>query len=175
MTRRKHLRRVLILCCHCLRNLSYYQAGWSEGLLVLQNDFWTTVNGNFMDICVLEWCKLFADQRGKHFWGKVISDQSRFQHGLLQELGISEQDFLECVGKVREYRDKFVAHLDSEEIMKLPVLDVIKKSVSFLYDFILAHEDEGNYFPDAPAKSAVQFSIWIAKQAWPVYKGQKTT
>jgi len=110
MTRRKRLRRVLILCCHCLRNLSYHRAGWSKGALILQNDFWTTVNGNFMDNCVLEWCKLFADQWGKHFWGKVVSNPDTFRQELFQELNVSEQDFLAYVREVREYRDKFVAH-----------------------------------------------------------------
>jgi hypothetical protein len=149
--------------------------GWSEGALVLQNDFWTTVNGNFMDICVLEWCKLFADQRGKHSWGKVVSDPIGFRQGLLRELAMSEREFLAYAGEVREYRDKFVAHLDSEEVMQPPVLDVVKKSVSYLYDFILTHEDRGGHFPGVPAKSAAQFSISLAEQAGSVYGRQKAT
>jgi len=55
---------------------------------------------------------------------------------------MSEQEFLAYVGKVREYRDKFVAHLDLEEVMRPPVLEIMKKSVSYLYDFLLAHENE---------------------------------
>jgi hypothetical protein len=175
MTRRKHLRRVFILCCHCLRNLSYYRAGWSEGKLVFRNNFWMTVNGNFMDICVLEWCKLFADPRGKHFCKKLASDPATFSRGLLRELRMSEKEFLAYVGEVREYRDKFVAHLDLEEVMRPPVLEVIKKSVSYLYDYLLAHEDEGGYFVDALATSAAQFCVSVNEQAGSIYGRQKGT
>ncbi len=136
---------------------------------------WTTVNGNFMDICVLEWCKLFADPRGKHYWQKVVSDPGVFTRGLLQELGISEQEFDTYADGVREYRDKFVAHLDSEEVMTPPVLRVLKNSVSYLYDFLLAHEDEGGYFMDAPARSAALFYSSVTKQAKLVYGRQKPT
>jgi hypothetical protein len=128
-----------------------------------------------MDICVLEWCKLFADPRGKHYWGKVVSDPAAFSCGLLQELGISEQELHTYVDEVREYRDKFVAHLDSEEVMRHPVLEVVKKSVSYLYDFLLAHEDEGGYFTDAPAMSAAQFCFSVNQQAESVYGRQRTT
>lgn len=175
MTRRKRLRRVLILCCHCLRNLAFYRAGWSKGSLIFQDDFWTAINGNFMDICVLEWCKLFADPRGKHYWQKAVSDPDLFSHGLLQELGISKQELGAYVDEVREYRDKFVAHLDSEEVMRPPVLEVVKDSVSYLYDFLLAHEDEGGYFTDAPATSAALFHSSATKQAESVYGRRRAT
>ncbi|MFZ1037522.1 MAG: hypothetical protein ACLPSL_04545 [Smithella sp.] len=169
MTRRKLLRRVFILCCHCLRNLAFYRAGWSNGELILHNDFWITVNGNFMDICVLEWCKLFADPRGKHYWKKVISNLSVFSQGLLQELGISEQELCAYINEVRDYRDKFVAHLDQDEVMTPPVLEVIKNSTSCLYDFLLNHEDEGGYFTNAPAKSATLFLSSETQKAELVY------
>lgn len=116
MTRKTRLRRVLIICCHCLRNLSYYRVGWS----IFQDDFWVTVNGNFMDICVLEWCKVFADSRGGHYWQKVITDPVNFKNGLLQMLSISEQELHAYISEVRKYRDKFIAHLDGEEVMHPP-------------------------------------------------------
>jgi hypothetical protein len=42
------------------------------------DQFWVIINGNFLDIAVLEWCKLFGDTRGKHYFGKVISDVPAF-------------------------------------------------------------------------------------------------
>jgi hypothetical protein len=128
-----------------------------------------------MDICVLEWCKLFAEPRGKHCWQKVVSDSSAFVCGLLQELGISEQELNSYTKQVRDYRDRFVAHLDSEDVMIPPVLDVIKHSVSYLYDFLLAHEDEGSCFVDAPAISATEFYSAVTKQAEMVYGNQRLT
>ncbi len=83
MTRNQLLRRVGILCCHCLRNIAYYKEGWRSGKLIFRDQFWVTINGNFMDICVIEWCKLFGDTRGKHYWGKVITEKDKFLTGLL--------------------------------------------------------------------------------------------
>ena len=115
MTSRQRLRRVGTLCCHCLRNLAFYMAGWRDGALKIKGQFWVNANGNFLDIAVLEWCKLFADTSGKHFWRKIISDSDGFWEGLLRELGLSEAQFDDYVTQMRTYRDKFVAHLDSEE------------------------------------------------------------
>jgi len=116
--------------------------------LIFRAFFWITVNGNFMDICVLEWCKLFGDSRGKHSWQKVVSDPELFYSALLHHLSLTEADFKAYIDAVRDYRDKFVAHLDSAEIMRPPVLDVMKGSTAYLYDYLLSHEDKGDYFTE---------------------------
>lgn len=169
MTRRQRLRRVGILCCHCLRNLVFYKAGWQNGRLIFSDQFWVNVNGNFLDICVLEWCKLFGDSCGKHYWQKVISDPATFFNGLLQELRMTETEFNSYLTEMRTYRDKFVAHLDLEEVMHIPKLAVTQKSVCYLYDYLLAHEDEGNFFVDAPTKASA-FYERFAKEGKTVYQ-----
>jgi hypothetical protein len=148
MTRKEHLRRVMILCRHCLRNLAFYKAGWRGPSLIRKGHFWSNLNCNFLDICILEWCKLFGDPRGKNCWQKVISDCPGFQAGLLSELGISEAEFKVYIFDTKKYRDKFVAHLDLEPTMDIPRLDLAMISASYLYDYIHAHENEGDYFPD---------------------------
>ena len=67
MTRREKLGNVVKLCHSFLLNLASYRAGWNNEhrhLLEMTNtvsgDFWRKVNGNFIDMCVLEWCKLFG-------------------------------------------------------------------------------------------------------------------
>lgn len=158
MTRKERLRRVAILCCHCLRNLAYYKAGWYRNELILKDQFWINVNGNFLDICVLEWCKLFGDLRGKHCWRKIISKQKSFHNGMLRELNIEESDLDTLINEMRRYRDKFVAHLDSEKTMYIPNnLTLAQKSVAYLYDYIRANEDEGDFFNDAPGKASAFF------------------
>ncbi len=172
MTRKKRLRRVAILCCHCLRNLAYYRAGWRNGSLVFQNDFWVNVNGNFLDVCILKWCKLFADARGKHFWKTVVADSTAFYNGLLNELGMTRDQLDSYVAEVRGYRDKFVAHLDSEEVMRPPLLEAAKRSVSYLYDYLLAREDDGGYFTDAPTSSSV-FYADVLRKGESIYRSSK--
>lgn len=173
MTRRQRLRWIGILCCHCLRNLAFYRAGWRDGTTTLKEPFWVNANANFLDIAVLEWCKLFADSRGKHSWRNIISDPASFLDGLLNELRLSNAQFDDYVNQMRIYRDKFVAHLDSEEIMHIPKLEVAVNSAVYLYDYLLSHEEEDGCFRDAPV-SASNFYTGFLAQGTAVYKSIKT-
>ena len=158
MTRKQHLRRVAITCLHCLRNLAYFRAAPEKEILETKGQFWINSNNNFLDIFVLEWCKLFGDKRGKHYWGKVISDQQLFYCGMLHNLKIEEMDLDILIKEMRTYRDKFIAHLDLEPVMFIPNnLKLAQKSTEYLYYYILAKEDEGNFFDDAPDSATVFF------------------
>ena len=151
MTRKKYLRRIAILCLHCLRHVAYYRSGRNDnGDLIFRSQFWVAANGNFIDICVLEWCKLFGDKRGKHYWRKGLSDPTAFYNSLLDELGMSEDEFNEYITEMRTYRDRYVAHLDLDEKFDVPRLDITRKSVLYLYKYLLDIEDEGGYFDDGP-------------------------
>jgi hypothetical protein len=65
MSRKDRVRGVVTLCRSFAWNLAYYRTGWSKKYkhLLDASDFWRAVNGNFLDMCVLEWCKLFADKK----------------------------------------------------------------------------------------------------------------
>lgn len=155
LTRKERLRRVARLCCHCLKNLAYYKTGWHTSTDLFKEDqFWKIANNNFLDICVLEWCKLFGEPKGQYSWRKIVTDPQTFFGSLLKELKITEMDFNTYVKGIRIYRDKFVAHLDSERVMNIPKLALAQQSVCYLYDYLLANEDQGNFFPDAPSKAA---------------------
>lgn len=52
--------------------MAYYRAGWKDKKLILGGNFWTGINGNCLDIAVLEWCKLFADRKDPHHWKKIV-------------------------------------------------------------------------------------------------------
>jgi hypothetical protein len=174
MARKKYLRMVATLCLYCLRQMAYYRAGWRRGSLIRQTQFWVAVNGNFIDICVLEWCKLFGDLRGKHSWKKAISDPEAFKDGLLQHLEMTEAEFNAYVVEMRTYRDKYVAHLDLVERFNIPQLDIAKKSVVYFYSYLLAHEDQGGYFSDAP-RDAYRFYEDVLREGLSVYRTGATT
>src|ERR1700730_6834305 len=119
LVRRDYLRRVVRLCAHFMRNLAYYRtgqnfpAGWKDAPLQPTAPFWRTVNGNFIDICVFEWCKLFGDNAGarnpdRHGWRQIVTDQAGFETALLSHLGKSEAEFDGYRVEMREYRDKFL-------------------------------------------------------------------
>ena len=59
---------------------------------------------------------------------------------------------------MRAYRDTFVAHLDLEETMRIPKLAIVESSVSYLYDYLLAHQDDGGFFTDGPTKASTYYA-----------------
>jgi hypothetical protein len=162
MTRKERLRRVAILCCHCLRNLAYYKAGWHGNKSIREDKFWVNVNSNFLDIFVLEWCKLFGDLNGKHYWRKIIAEPTTFYNGMLHNMNIEKADIDALISNMRKYRDKFVAHLDSDKTMYIPNnLILAQKSVAYLYDYIRSNEDEGDFFNDAPTKASTFYELHL--------------
>lgn len=151
MKRKKHLRRTAIICCHFIQNLAFYKAGFNNTHPIFAGQFWTRANGNFLDICVLEWCKLFGDAHGKHYWGKLVTDNQAFLVGLLTATNLTEPEFEVYTHEMRAYRDKFIAHLDSNPVMQIPRLDDTgRRSVLFLYDHLLTMGNEGDIFCGAP-------------------------
>ncbi len=147
LSRDERLRRVLILCCSFAWNLAYYRTGRRAPHLQLQkmpnptHTFWRAVSGNFIDMCVLDWCKLFADRRGKHYWGNIAADPYDFRVKLLNHLRTDEAGFQKDIDTMLRYRDKFIAHLDSDTIMNIPALDAAKKAVWFYYSYVFACEN----------------------------------
>jgi len=67
------------------------------------DEFWATVNNNCLDICILEWFKLFVDCRGKHYWRKVISEPAIFFDGLMDALHTNEAEFNTYMAEVKIY------------------------------------------------------------------------
>ena len=147
MTRIERLRRVIIVCHIFARNLAYYRTAWNtkHQFLLPKTNFWKTINGNCLDHCVLEWCKLFGDKKssskyGEHFWKQIVTDTDTFEKNLLHELEMTAEDFEDYRIKMRDYRDKFVAHLDSDNVMIPPLLNTAKTCVWFYYSYIVAKD-----------------------------------
>lgn len=146
LPKKDRLRRVVLLCVAFTRNLAYYRVGQEEFRHLLNPqenagaNFWRVANNNFIDMCVLEWCKLFGDKDGKHYWANVVADPAAFKTALLKHLGVDEDEFQEYVREMRHYRDKFLAHLDSENVMNIPVLEVAMKAVRFYHAHVATCE-----------------------------------
>lgn len=155
----ERLRRVALLCCHCLRNVAMYRAGWRCGRLRVARQFWTNANGNALDIAVLEWCKLFADRKGKHHWKKLIADDGAFLSGLYATLGMSAEEFSKYVLSVLRYRNKFIAHLDDESVMHIPRTRVLRKSTAYLFNHLRGDAIDRQYLIDAPPTALAHYSF----------------
>jgi hypothetical protein len=134
-------RQVVKLCCSFMRNLAFHRAGLhvevKSNLLNPnhpQGRFWLEAHGNFFDICVLDWCKLFADRdNGKHHWRRVVENPDRFEADLYTTLGVTADGFTALIRNIKHYRDRFVAHLDEERTMLLPALEVARGAIDFLH------------------------------------------
>ena len=157
MNRRTRLRRTGILCMHFVRNAAYYRAWNAAPVGRRRKQFWRTLNGNFIDICMLEWCKLFGDLKAQHHWSKCVADAATFLKGLYEHTGLEETEFESFRLEVRSYRDKFVAHLDELNEMQIPRLQPALDSVRYLYGYLLQHEDNVNAFYDAPQSAYLRY------------------
>ena len=168
MPRCDRLRRVLGLCQAFARNVAYYRVGWREEYKHVSDysrhprsaNFWRVANGNFIDMCVLEWCKLFADKKGKQSWGKIVADGRAFKAALLRHLEIDEAAFEEVIASLARYRDKFLAHLDSDHTMNIPKLDIPLKAVEFYYSYVIEQEATQGELAGFDPDLGVLFRAW---------------
>ena len=68
--------------------MAYYKAGY----LYLQksnvkSDFIITTWGNFIDVAVLEWCKLFGSYKDHHHWSNIFENEiDEFRKLLLKQI-----------------------------------------------------------------------------------------
>ena len=133
------LRRVALLCYHFVRNYAYYKAGWGNNISMAKNSFWLTIQGNFLDIAVLEWIKLFGNHKDKHHWKKIVKEDclSKFKSDMLKDCKLTNDKFSQLRDIIKNYRDSFVAHLDSDENMNIPHLAEALKLTQYYYMYVL--------------------------------------
>lgn len=124
------------------RNMAYYRAArdGAGNYTGPQDNYWVTVDNNFLDTAVMEWCKLFADSKAQHHWGKVVSDLVAFEAALLSHIGLTAAEFADLIKLVKTYRDKFLAHLDQDNIMYPPKLDAMWAAIRFYSDHVIQQE-----------------------------------
>lgn len=146
------VRRVALLCCHFVRNVAYYCIGYvnesGTGGLKQTTQFGATVNGNMIDIAVMEWCKVFADRKARHRWSRIVrtdAEQKQFLAQLFPSIGITDEGWKQYVEQMRAYRDNFIAHLDVNDEMHVPTLETALRSAFFLYEHMLAHAPAGTF------------------------------
>ncbi|WP_444941080.1 hypothetical protein ACJJI3_00195 [Microbulbifer sp. ZKSA004] len=135
MSRKALFRRAALAAIHFTRNYAYYKAGWDgNGKAVARNDFWRNANTNFVDQVVLHWCYLFGRRNDRHSYQFVVPNKTQFKADLYDSLSLSEKKFDLYRNKMLKHRDSFIAHLDADDSMYIPKLDVAFLSVKFYFD-----------------------------------------
>jgi hypothetical protein len=147
---------------HVLRNLAFQRAMADSRRSWSQNQFWVTAHNNYLDIAVLEWCKLFTDRSGKHHWCKSITDQDAFAIKLQNDIGRNLAEYEAYALSFKVYRDEFVAHLDDANLVQVPSMPIARLSTQTLYTWLRSKEDDCNAFHDAPLRPEDLYAICLA-------------
>ncbi len=138
-----------LLCAYFIRNLASFRElkkKQEEGIIPQSSyRFWYSTYGNCIDMCILEWCKLFGGKNEEHYWEKVTNKPLDF---LLQKLSITQDEWDKYVKEMRQQRDTFVAHQDQENEMYIPHMDLAYKSVCLYYEHIFPHVKNTDNIPN---------------------------
>ena len=140
------IQRIARWTLHCISNIACYRAGWNETphpkTLRNNDDFWARANGNFLDAAVLNWCILFAEADGKHYWLKAFETKVHLANDLYQAMGMTESAFNDELLEVKRYRDKYLAHLDNPPSRELfyPETEFMLKSTKHLLETLKSNE-----------------------------------
>jgi hypothetical protein len=93
-------------------------------------------------MCVLEWCKLFADKKGRFYWEKIVTSPQDFKAALFLKLGLQEEEFQDYISKMLDLRDKVIAHSDLVRTGYVPQLDIAKEAIWFYHWYFVNREAE---------------------------------
>lgn len=154
MNKKTKVRKGCLLCLSFARNYAFYKAAFNEdwthfvgGMPSLSNQFWNVTTGNYIDVAVMEWCKLFGNERQEKFhWKSVVKNKALYKTQLLDMFEEGDPEWLGYREDMLIYRDKFVAHLDEENQYIIPRLEKALKLVVFHYEYLLQHENEDGFF-----------------------------
>ncbi len=144
------IRRAINLCILFTRNMAYYRASYDDSRYIAgNNDFSITISGNFIDISIIEWCKLFGAYGDNHHWRNLIGDDADdFSSSLHEHLSMSESDFKEYHQSMKNYRDVFATHWDDDGESKRPYLDSAFECVVFLHKYIFTNFEKSSALQD---------------------------
>jgi hypothetical protein len=129
--------RAVDTCRHCLKNIAFYRAGWRMGQYRASGVFWQNANNAFFGLAISEWCKLFADGKGRHHWSLLVENRKRFEWELFKRVRKSEAQFKDYLKMAKGARDKAVAPLDEHTAMQMPNLRTARTSVAYFHDYLL--------------------------------------
>jgi hypothetical protein len=134
--REKILQRVAMKCRDFARQLSYHRA-FTQYKGILKLYFWRSTFNNAIDLAVLDWLHLFGSHSDDLHWKRVVDNTKIFRDGLLNYLGLDETEWKVYRQKVKEYRDKDVAHIELRPLSQVPDMTPGLKAANYYYKHVL--------------------------------------
>ncbi len=115
--------------CHC--SLSKYTGSF-------QQNYWILIFNNFLDMAVLEWCKVFGSHGEPTHWKNLVDDHTSFRTGLLRRLELDEDKWEAYWKDMKEYRDYQIAHYKKPpNLTNYPSLDIALEASYYYYEWII--------------------------------------
>jgi len=134
--REKKLVIAAINCANFTRYLSYHRA-FNKYKGTLKQNFWIATYNNAIDQAVLSWFHLFGYHNDDLHWKKVVDDKQKFRDGLYNYLNITENEFTTYWQKIKDYRDKDIAHFEIRPMRNIPEMSIALKATNYYYKIIL--------------------------------------
>lgn len=163
-----HIWSVGKLSLSCLRNMAFHRAGRYHFVDGLRGSFWNDVHNNFFYVAVLEWCKLFNEGSEEYRWRRVVEAPEEFYRELLDVVGVDGECFTRYEQQIHAFRNGYVAHTNDGTSPTYPDLEPMRKSVSFLFDYVKRTNGKRILRTDVP--DAESYWSRMLEEASTVYK-----
>ena len=99
--------------------------------------YWILISSNFLDVAILEWCKVFGSKSDATHWTSNVPDDATFRTGLFEKLKVTEAEWSAYWECVKTYRDKVIAHYDSTSTVNdHPDFCLALKACFYYYDML---------------------------------------
>lgn len=103
-----------------------------------EQNYWILVFNNFLDIAVLEWCKAFGSRSEATHWSNHVVDPDSFRVGLLERLGISDEEWHAYWEHIKQYRDEVVAHHErASKVTHYPDFGIALRACFYYYEVLI--------------------------------------
>jgi hypothetical protein len=142
---------------YVVRNVAFYRSLAPFQKSFAQN-YWIYVFNNFLDMAVLEWCKVFGSRGEETHWSTLVEDPDAFRTAMLAEFHLTRDEWDKYWERMKNYRDAHIAHHTRDpRVTKYPHLDIALRACFFYYKHLLRElrnvKDDPLYFypPDLEA------------------------
>lgn len=143
--REKLLRRVALKCADFARQLAYHRA-LNAYRDQLRANFWIYTYNNAIDLAVLDWFHLFGYHNDDLHWKQVVPTVAEFRHGLHEYIRMNEDQWKEYWAKVKNYRDKDIAHIEVRPRSHVPDMATALRATTYYYNYVISQLSEfGDY------------------------------
>ncbi|CAA0117807.1 Uncharacterised protein [BD1-7 clade bacterium] len=93
-----------------------------------------TISNNFFDMALLCWGHFFGNRSDELHYTNVLAQPDQFKSYLIDNLGINENDWNNNWLQLKDFRDKRIAHFDSDVSVVVPGMELAFECVKAYHD-----------------------------------------